>query len=472
MGVVHTPSVQQHAEIRQVIASANPDVVVIEIDQMRLDTLMLSADDNNAMSSYGGELATAASAAAAAGSVIILGDARAKDSISALLQPGWPIDPGRAFRGLRMAIDAATHPPMPGVAFVDVIAALRDDVAKLGPILGAIASSVALLSASTALGASGMQQQSPASTSVLVATFAIMMRVFDVLLLSRDDVLAASTLRALRISQGLQSGDLIRRRWSFQTDPAALAAERASMPMPDGAIPFFILKRPIAQGESRRLNLFEPRWLALMDEIAAESPDNSLVGAAFGCLLASNRLYIPDAGGSSSQFCDASSSGDSDDDAMDEGSDAKDDASAAADDGGVIRGRSRRLADVVVAPCARRVRVTKVEEGLRPVTGARKIAVWIEGEEMVDVEPSSIQPTGGGFLAGFELQRHGSVSEEIGRATATMSRREGDEGNEGISQLQPDDDDDAALQARVVCVVGLAHANGVIDRCAQQLLCD
>ena len=247
MGVVHTPSAQQHAEIRRVIASANPDVVVIEIDQMRLDTL-LAAD--NTMS-YGGELATAASAAAAAGSVIILGDARAKDSINALLQPGWPIDPGRAFRGLQMAVDAATQPPPSGVYFVNVPAALRDDVAKLGPILGAMASSVAMIFASTALSASGMQQ-GPASTSLLVATFAIMMRVLDVLLLSRDDVLAASTVRALRISQGLQSGELIRRRWTFETDPASLASERASMPMPDGAIPFFTLKRPIAEGESRR----------------------------------------------------------------------------------------------------------------------------------------------------------------------------------------------------------------------------
>jgi hypothetical protein len=34
-------------------------------------------------------------------------------------------------------------------------------------------------------------------------------------------------------------------------------------------VPCFTLRRRLAAGEERRLNLFEPRWLALMDRLAA-----------------------------------------------------------------------------------------------------------------------------------------------------------------------------------------------------------
>lgn len=63
---------------------------------------------------------------------------------------------------------------------------------------------------------------------------------WDVLLLRRDEALSASTLRGLELARGLRSGRLLRRSYTFATDPAALAR---APPHPRGTIPFFTLKR-------------------------------------------------------------------------------------------------------------------------------------------------------------------------------------------------------------------------------------
>ena len=38
---------------------------------------------------------------------------------------------------------------------------------------------------------------------------------------------------------------------------------------------------------------------------------------------------------------------------------------------------------------ARRARVLRAEEGRRPVSGARRLAVWLVGEEALEVAPES-----------------------------------------------------------------------------------
>lgn len=153
--------------------------------------------------------------------------------------------------------------------------------------------------------------------------------------------------------------------------------------MAAGSTAFFTLRRPLARGERRTLNLFEPRYLHLMDTLAAErllevasggvedggggaaAADearlNALVGATFGCLLASNRLYLP---------ADGSSLNDP-----------------------TLKGGTQRVADVVVGRLARRVCVVSVEEGVRPVSGNRKLRVVIVGESLLRVDAETLQPT-------------------------------------------------------------------------------
>merc|ERR1712046_550284 len=64
-------------------------------------------------------------------------------------------------------------------------------------------------------------------------------------------------------------------------------------------------------------------------------------------------------------------------------------------------GTKDRLADIVVAPFCRMGRVVRAEEATRPVTGRRLLRVCIEGGDLMAVVPRSLEPTGGGYLAGI-----------------------------------------------------------------------
>ena len=141
------------------------------------------------------------------------------------------------------------------------------------------------------------------------------------------------------------------------------------------AWPCFTLRRPLAAGEVRRLNLFEPRWLAMMDRLA-EANGGDLVGAELACSLGVNRRYVrrdwdywADAGGGRAA-------------AATDRSDPPDPRFAAA-------GRPRS-ADIVVEPSLRRARVVRFAEGRREVTGARKLEVWIEGAEEAEAEAALV----------------------------------------------------------------------------------
>ena len=68
------------------------------------------------------------------------------------------------------------------------------------------------------------------------------------------------------------------------------------------------------------------------------------------------------------------------------------------------------------------------------------------------VDPSSLQPTSGGFLAGNVHPTNHSAFKII------LSTEEGI----WAGGIAPGD-------SKVVCVVGLAHANGAIDQCAERL---
>ena len=96
----------------------------------------------------------------------------------------------------------------------------------------------------------------------------------------------------------------------------------------------------------------------------------------------------------------------------------------------------------------------------RPVSGDRRIEVWIVGEEPLAIDAPSLLPTRGGYLAA----RVRPTTEE---ALAGLSAGEDELGEE---EAEEESGDEASV--RVVSVVGLAHANGVLERCAQRALRD
>jgi hypothetical protein len=464
--------ITRSSQVRAVILAAQPDVVVVELDQERLERLMKTPPGVEIK--YGADFAAAAAAAEEVGAPIILGDAKARDTVASLRAPGAIADPARLWRATRMALGLVERRSEPSLRAhpVRVAASLRDDPAKLLPLLAGFWWTIGLTAASALMmpppvavaSANDVSAAAAPSTSWLAvaascALVAVAARVVDVLLLSRDETLAGSSIRALELAAGLQSGGLLRHRYAFATDAALLSR---TPPPPADAVPFFTLRRPLGRGEVRRLSLFEPRWLRLLDQLAggqkAAAGDcdgtaqltvqQRLEGATFGCVFAVNRCYTPRGDGGVQPPSEESV------------------AMEAAEDGGAAElGAATRVADVVVRPYARRVRIVKAEEGTRPVTGARRMVIYIEGEGALAIDEASLAPTPGGYLAGrvtecTEEEAFGALKGSSSSRTTTT--RAVDDGNAGV----------ASHPVRVVSVVGMAHANGVLDRCALAGLCD
>jgi hypothetical protein len=103
----------------------------------------------------------------------------------------------------------------------------------------------------------------------------------------------------------------------------------------------------------------------------------------------------------------------------------------------------------------------RIEEGVRPVTGARRLVVWLVGEEPLAIDDRTLHPTGGGYLsavatpcdeAAFEIA-HGPIADALDGGTRAMPEVVGDASGSVV---------------RALLVVGLAHANGVLVRVADQ----
>ena len=136
-----------------------------------------------------------------------------------------------------------------------------------------------------------------AADAVAIASSIVSARVADVLLVARDDVLSENALRALDLGSRLRSSALTRHRFRFGTDPAECRSAAAPFFASEGPErPFLTLRSPLSVGERRRMNLFEPRWLALLDGVAGEN-GGSLLGASLATIHAANRCYLRDGDG-------------------------------------------------------------------------------------------------------------------------------------------------------------------------------
>ena len=476
-GTVHTPSSMQQAEVATLIESTRPDVVLVELDQPRLEAL-LEQHEREGTITFGSDLLQAVQSARVHDIPVVLGDVILP--LDALWQARPFINGGRLWRACKLAAPA---PIWQGVSMqrVAISRTFAADPIRAAP----LAASIALTASITLLVPSPGEVQwviSAASSSLLaLLSVGALLRFVDVMLLSRDEVLGENALRALEIGSGLRSGRFARRTFTFSTCARVLAEQNAALLGPyssegrgvaDGRLmPFLTLRSPLQPGEVRRVNLFEPRWLAMMDLVAklphsrqdngeqyaggapsvapgtmsiafanststagntapvlspihplavpsSQFPVHPLAGCTFGTMHVVNRFYYP----------------------------------AGRDAAGDIE------ADLVVNPReARRARVLRAEEGERPVSGARRLAVWIQGEEALDVQPPSVRPAAGGFLLGTI----GCGDEHGGIADGTDSIPV----DAGDPERQP-----SSKRASVVGVVGLAHANGVLAYAAERRL--
>ena len=383
IGTAHTPSRRQREEVEALIAEVKPDAVLVELDAERLEFAWQQPEE-----AYGGELAAAVRAARRIDAPVVLGDACRP--LPAVVEARPLFDLERTRRAWRLLVN---KPVATGVDVerIDVAQALASDPRKALPLLFA-ASVGAVATAATA-------QATPidvpiveaAADAVAVASSIVSARVADVLLVARDDVLSENALRALELGSRLRSSALERHRFRFGTDPAECRLAAAPFFGQNETRPFLTLRSPLQVGERRRMNLFEPRWLALLDGIAGEN-GGSLLGASLATIHAANRCYLRDGDGVD--------------------------------------------ADVVVDPRgACLATIERVEESKRP-SGARRVAVWLRGVEAVRAE--ELATTDAGFLTG--------------RVATDAS----------------DDEEAPGGAASVVAVVGLAHANPILERCAER----
>ena len=105
---------------------------------------------------------------------------------------------------------------------VSVLGSLIDDMGKLLPMLAGVWWALALSALKLALPASAASSTPPMegwalmalSSAGVAAVLAASARAIDVVLLSRDEVLAGSALRGLELAAGLRSGELLRYRYT------------------------------------------------------------------------------------------------------------------------------------------------------------------------------------------------------------------------------------------------------------------
>ena len=106
------------------------------------------------------------------------------------------------------------------------------------------------------------------------------------------------------------------------------------------------------------------------------------------------------------------------------------------------------------------------------MTGARKLEVWIEGAPDVIPEVTCLGPHPAGYLVAQVDKRSYGQTVRGGGENWRGSKREGDGSHSMLSgsrvraavSQRVDGAAAAARPVRCVCVVGLAHCNGVVAR--------
>ena len=270
--------------------------------------------------------------------------------------------------------------------------------------------------------------------------------VSDVLLKDRDVILAENVIKGVDIAKRLRKKELLSKQFTFSSSSCSLTNNDDDdvcdeKEEEDAALPVFTLKRPFEnKDEIRRLNLFEPRWLAMLDEIANRN-DGSLVGAKLGVVLAQNRLYTP------ANF-----------DKIEQ---------------------QKRVASIVFDPFVQRAKVVDAKESTRPVTGARKVEVFIalDSETNDDFIGDFREAPGqrGYMLASKKLEKKTTTTTTTTTSKeSTIGRRRRRRENDVL--LRDDDDDDAKKKKTttkpppIACVVvcGKLHVRGVVGRLSRE----
>ena len=426
-----------HKEVSDLIRKEKPDGVVIELDPERL--LRLTLDDattrTRAMASTQADVETIIGERWFGGDFLSAIETSKEMDIPIFLGDEYPIETRQRFANT--LLDAYSYRPdrLLGVMasffrpreagsemlLVDVLGTFWEDPRKLLPLaltlsLPIVAVLLTILLEDATGKVSSSQYEALATVLSLVASFVASCKVYNNLIVDRDDVLASNVRRAATTMALLKSKQLIRKRWTFTVE------KNEDKDSPEDAIlsesiPLFTLKNPLEQNAVRNLNLFEPRWLKMIDRLLSKpthsTPDDSSAKdpKIIGCVTCTNKFYS---------------------------------AINAASDPSLFQ--EGRYADVIFRRRGRFGELTNVVEGSRP-SGARKVGARILGKEAFDLS-SSRDENGDDCI---------SVVKEGYLAASGLQPLEEDE------EISHTNIENVPKEINIVVVVGLLHANGVLD---------
>jgi len=233
------------------------------------------------------------------------------------------------------------------------------------------------------------------TTLSIIVSFLASCLLFNTVIAERDEILAASTMQASNVLHSLKANKSIRQRWSFSVKKDS----EQQMNKQTGSLPLFTLKRPLIKDATRNLNLFEPRWLKMIDEVTKDK--DVLDDKLFGCVRCTNKFY-----------------------------------SAVS-----VNGEEGRYADIIFESAGTFAKINEVQEGKRPVSGDRKINVSIQGGDSFVLDESRLSVSDDGYMVANNVKPI-----DVSDVDNVLSSQE-----------------DSAESVRVVVVVGLLHGNGIVD---------
>ena len=434
-------------EVTQLIANVHPDGVVLELDPERVLRLTkqyygFDADGNLQFQKvaaseqtipisnsskggkellYGSDFIAAVTTCQEMDIPLFLGDEYAKETQQRLMNQLFRVEAYSPIPLVTSLLPDITSKARADIATttttsrISLLNTFRMDPKKLTPL--AVSSSPPLMLAALALlvqnneaaasiayssSSSGILKEVlnvlETSISIVISFFASCF-LFNTVIVERDEILADSTIRARDVLRSLKNGTFIRKRWEFSVNSSMNPNEKKTTSFDAKTeLPLFTLKTPLIQGKRRNLNLFEPRWLKMIDSIIREdcTSSSSTSSPQFGCVRCTNKFY-----------------------------------SAAS-----INGLEGRYADIIFERRGTLASIVELKEGKRPISGDRKIGVTIEGvdEFTIDDESSSISVTNDGYMIAKKW-----------------------DSNDLSKPIQIDDE-----YVKVVVVVGLLHGNGVV----------
>jgi len=468
---------ESYKEVSDLIRRVNPDGVVIELDPERL--LRLTLDDASVRSTttmdtrvdgmeligkrwFGGDFLSAIETSKELDIPIFLGDEYPMETKQRFIDTMLDVDsynPRKLLEAarsmFRARLDRTTNANSE-ILLVDLVGTFLEDPRKLLPLAATLSLPFltvvsAILFDATAATATEVPPNDGLMLDYLfevLATFLSLLisffascKVFNNLIADRDVVVASNIQRAATTVALLKSNQLIRKRWTFSVSgngdgcgAEQILSGNQSVSVPEG-IPLFTLKNPLEKNAIRNLNLFEPRWLKMIDRLLLSNPlqqqhlnegalstdtnptaSYSTEERIIGCVTCTNKFYSAINVAEKSQTSEPAS---------------------------FVEGR---YADVIFHRRGRFGELNSVTEGSRP-SGARKVGAKIVGKDSFDLS-SSIDSDGNDRI---------SVTPEGYLTASNLIPMDEDENSITIETKNIPD------EINIVVVVGLLHANGILE---------